>query len=44
MIINPGMGQSVVAYASTDGGKSWKRVLYRSDSAGIADVVDEAER
>ena len=26
-------------YRSTDGGKSWKRVLYRSDSAGIADVV-----
>ena len=26
-------------FRSTDGGKSWKNVLFRSDSAGIADVV-----
>jgi len=26
-------------YKSTDGGKSWRRVLYRNDSTGITDLV-----
>lgn len=27
------------AYKTTDGGKSWRRVLYRNDSTGITDLV-----
>jgi hypothetical protein len=42
MIENPGMGQSVVAYASTDGGKSWDLTLERRPEKGRQSYADPA--
>jgi photosystem II stability/assembly factor-like uncharacterized protein len=30
-------------YKTTDGGKSWKKILYRNDSTGITDLVMDAK-
>ena len=30
-------------YKTTDGGKSWKKILYRNDSTGVSDLVMDAK-
>ena len=38
-----GPSQERGVYKTTDGGKSWKRILYRNDSTGITDLVMDAK-
>jgi hypothetical protein len=42
MVLNPGMGPSVVAYTSTDGGKTWKLTRERKARKGGPDYFDPA--
>jgi hypothetical protein len=42
MVLNPGMGPSVVGYASTDGGKTWKLTLERKAKKGGPHYYDPA--